>query len=73
LIGRFPKPAMTHRHESEGFCGYGYAENPYWVYDPTPYFPNSDTFMDGWLVDPNYNPEQRGKSIAPMRTVNELV
>ena len=58
VMARFPKPAMTHRHEAEGFPGYGWHEKPYTVYDPTPYFPNSGPFADGWtLSDMNYKPE----------------
>lgn len=73
VLARFPKPALTHRHEAEGFLGYGYAENPYRVWDCTPYFPNTDTFMDGWIDNPNYNPEERGKSIPATKTINSLV
>jgi hypothetical protein len=73
LVRTFMKPPMTHRHEAEGWVGYKYAEEPWPVWDCTPYFPNTDIFMDGWLSDPNYNPEDRGKSIAPMKTVNEIV
>ncbi len=53
LMARFPKPALTHRHEAEGFCGYGYAEKTYSVYDPTPYFPNSAPFADQWIAHPD--------------------
>lgn len=71
-IARFPRPALTHRHEAEGFCGYGYAEQPFPVFDPTPYFPNTAPFMDGWVGNPNYNPEQLGKSILPVQTINSV-
>ena len=52
-MARFPKPALTHRHEAEGFCGYGWHEKPYSVYDPTPYFPNSAPFADQWVNHPH--------------------
>lgn len=70
LIARFPKPALNHRHEAEGWVGYGYAEKPYRVYDPTPYFPNTAPFDDDWINNENFNPEQRGKTIEPVQTVN---
>lgn len=60
---------LTHRHESEGWIGYKYVEQPWRIWDCTPYFPNSDTFMDAWIDDPNYNPEERGKSIEVPETV----
>lgn len=70
LIARFPRPALNHRHEAEGWVGYGYAEKPYRVYDPTPYFPNTAPFDDDWINNENFNPEQRGKTIEPVQTVN---
>lgn len=72
-IARFPRPALTHRHEAEGFCGYGYAEQPYKVYDPTPYFPNQGPFADGWVNNENFIAENLGKSISPVQTVNSFV
>lgn len=57
VMARFPRPALTHRHEAEGFVGYGWHEKPFPVYDPTPYFPNSAPFADGWVETPNYTPE----------------
>lgn len=62
VIARFPKPALTHRHEAEGFCGYGWHQQPYKVFDPTPYFPNSGPFADGWVGDPNFSINVEGKS-----------
>jgi hypothetical protein len=53
VLARFPKPALTHRHEAEGFVGYGWHEKPYSVYDPTPYFPNSAPFADQWIDHPH--------------------
>lgn len=63
---------LTHRFESEGWIGYGYAENPWPVWDCAPYFPNSDTFMDDWVVNPGSIPAERGKSIPPIQTINIL-
>lgn len=58
VMARFPRPALTHRHEAEGFVGYGWHEKPYNVYDPTPYFPNQGPFADGWVDSPPvYQPE----------------
>lgn len=57
VMARFPRPALTHRHEAEGFVGYGWHEKPYNVYDPTPYFPNSGPFADGWVVNPEFKAE----------------
>lgn len=56
-LARFPRPAMAHRHEAEGFVGYGWHEKPFPVYDPTPYFPNAGPFADGWVDNENYTPE----------------
>lgn len=51
-------PPMTHRHEAEGWIGYKYAEKPFPIYDPAPYFPNSGPFADGWVeVGMSYKPE----------------
>lgn len=58
----FPRPALTHRHEAEGFVGYGWHQKPFPVYDFTPYFPNSGPFADGWLNDSNFIFNQSGKS-----------
>lgn len=58
----FPRPALTHRHEAEGFIGYGWHEKPFPVYDFTPYFPNSGPFADGWITDSNFIFNQPGKS-----------
>lgn len=57
VLRRFPRPALTHRHEAEGFVGYGWHEKPYSVFDPTPYFPNSAPFADGWVNNPDFIPE----------------
>jgi hypothetical protein len=62
LLREFPRPALTHRHEAEGFVGYGWHQKPFPVYDPTPYFPNTAPFADGWVNDPNYSFSQEGKS-----------
>lgn len=73
LMRTWMEPPLGHRHNAEGWIGYGYAENPWLVWDCTPYFPNSDTFMDGWIDNPNYKPEERGKSIPATKTVNSFV
>jgi hypothetical protein len=65
-------PPLNHRFEAEGWIGYKYAEEPWPVWDCTPYFPNTDSFMDEWLGNPEYNPQQRGISIAPQPTINVL-
>lgn len=70
LLRTWMRVPLTHRHESEGWIGYKYSENPWPVWDCTPYFPNTNTFMDGWINDPNYNPEQKGISLPPQKTVN---
>lgn len=65
LMRTWPKPALTHRHEAEGFIGYGWHQTPFPVYDFTPYFPNTGPFADGWVGDPNFIPEQHeAKSYA---------
>lgn len=58
LMRTWNKPALTHRHEAEGFIGYGWHESNFPVYDFTPYFPNTGPFADGWVNDPNFIPEQ---------------
>jgi len=63
LLRTWPKPALTHRHEAEGFVGYGWHEKPFKVFDPTPYFPNTNTFDDGWIDNPNFVTEDKGVSI----------
>lgn len=73
LMRTWMKPTLEHRHAAEGWVGYKYAEDPWPVWDCTPYFPNTDTFMDGWIDNPNYNPQERGISIPPTKTVNTLV
>lgn len=72
ILKRFPGPDLATPHSAEGWIGYGYAEEPFSVYDCTPYFPNSDEFMDGWINSTNYAPANRGKSYAPMPTINTL-
>jgi len=62
LMRTWPKPALTHRHEAEGFIGYGWHQKNFPVFDFTPYFPNSDEFADGWINNPDYKPNYRGKS-----------
>lgn len=49
MLKGFRPPPLTHRHEAEGYIGYLYAEKPFKVYDPTPYFPNQGPFKDDWL------------------------
>lgn len=58
----WPKPALTHRHEAEGFPGYGWHQKNYPVYDFTPYFPNTGPFADDWVNNPNANYSDIGKS-----------
>lgn len=58
LMRTWNKPALTHRHEAEGFIGYGWHQSPFLVYDPTPYFPNTGPFADGWVNNENFIPEQ---------------
>jgi hypothetical protein len=53
VLRDFPAPALTHRHEAEGFIGYGWHKKPFPVYDPTPYFPNSAPFADQWVNHPD--------------------
>jgi hypothetical protein len=60
----FPRPALTHRHEAEGFIGYGWHMRPFPVYDFTPYFPNSGPFADHWLTNPETIIEVNGKTYA---------
>lgn len=62
VMRRFPRPALTHRHEAEGFVGYGWHEQPYSVYDPAPYFPNSGPFADDWILNEGFKGEELGKS-----------
>jgi hypothetical protein len=63
LLRTFMVPPLTHRHEAEGWIGYKYVEHPFRVFDFTPYFPNSDTFADGWISDPLFITPFRGKTI----------
>jgi hypothetical protein len=72
LLRTFMRPPLNHRHEAEGWIGYRYAEQPWAVWDCTPYFPNSDTFNDDWIYNPAHFPQQKGKSIPPQQTVNVL-
>jgi hypothetical protein len=72
LMRTWMSPPLNHRFEAEGWIGYKYAEEPWPVWDCTPYFPNTDSFMDEWLGNPEYNPQQRGISIAPQPTINVL-
>lgn len=62
LMRTWPKPALTHRHEAEGFIGYGWHQSPFKVWDCTPYFPNSNEFADGWINNPEYKSTMEGKS-----------
>lgn len=70
LLRTWMRVPLTHRHESEGWIGYKYAESPWPVWDCTPYFPNTNTFMDGWVENPNFTPEQKGVSLPPQKTIN---
>jgi hypothetical protein len=70
-IAKLPRPALNHRHEAEGWVGYGYAEEPFWVYDPTPYFPNTGPFADAWIGIGAVE-FREGKSYSPIKTVNEI-
>lgn len=63
LMKGFMKPPLTHRHEAEGYMGYMWHAKPFKVYDPTPYFPNSGPFADGWVTNENFIPEEKGVSI----------
>lgn len=63
LLRTWPKPALTHRHEAEGFVGYGWHQKNFKVFDPTPYFPNTNTFDDGWIDNPNFVAEEKGVSV----------
>lgn len=62
LMKEWPKPALTHRHEAEGFIGYGWHQKNFPVYDPTPYFPNSNEFADEWINNPEWRSTMEGKS-----------
>lgn len=62
LMRTWPPPALTHRHEAEGFVGYGWHQSNFKVWDCTPYFPNSNEFADGWVNDINFKPTERGIS-----------
>ena len=62
LMRTWQAPALTHRHEAEGFIGYGWHQNPFPVYDFTPYFPNSNEFADEWVNNPEYKSTMEGKS-----------
>lgn len=62
VMRTWQKPALTHRHEAEGFVGYGWHQGNFPVYDHTPYFPNTNHFADGWVSDPNFKGEETGKS-----------
>jgi len=72
IMRTWMRPPLNHRHEAEGWIGYKYAEEPWPVWDCTPYFPNTNTFMDGWINDPDYSPEEKGISIPPRQTINSL-
>lgn len=62
LMRTWQAPALTHRHEAEGFVGYGWHEKPFPVWDHTPYFPNSNEFADAWVDDANFKSTMEGKS-----------
>ena len=55
-------PALNHRHEAEGFIGYGWHAKPFPVYDFTPYFPNTNTFYDDWVNNHSFTAADAGKS-----------
>lgn len=61
LMRTWPKPALTHRHEAEGFIGYGWHQSNFKVWDCTPYFPNSNEFADDWVSNPEYKSTMEGK------------
>lgn len=56
---------LTHRHESEGWIGYKYVEKPFRIWDWCPYFPNTNSFADGWVNDPNFKGDELGITIEP--------
>lgn len=62
LVRTFQKPLLTSRHEAEAWIGYKYAEKPFSVYDFTPYWPNTNTFADEWIGNPDYKPDLTPKS-----------
>lgn len=62
LMRTWPKPALTHRHEAEGFIGYGWHQSNFKVWDCTPYFPNSNEFADDWISNSEYKSTMEGKS-----------
>lgn len=62
LVRTWPRPALTHRHEAEGWIGYGWHQSPFKVWDCTPYFPNSNEFADEWVNNPDYKSTMGGKS-----------
>lgn len=64
LMRTWNRPALTHRHEAEGFIGYGWHQSNFPVWDCTPYFPNSDEFADGWINNDNFEPSEKGRSYA---------
>lgn len=66
LMRTWPRPALTHRHEAEGFIGYGWHQKPFGVYDFTPYFPNTNTFYDDWISNPDFRPDDTGRTVEPV-------
>ena len=60
LMRTWQAPALTHRHEAEGFIGYGWHQSNFSVWDWTPYFPNSGPFADGWIDNPGFIGEEKG-------------
>jgi hypothetical protein len=61
-VRQWIKPPLTHRHEAEGWIGYGWHAKPFPVYDFTPYFPNTGPFADDWVNNPQVNYSDNGKS-----------
>lgn len=72
LLRTFPAPALTHRHEAEGFIGYGWHAKPFPVYDFSPYFPNSGPFADDWVNNPEFVYEDAGRSIPVPETIQPI-
>jgi hypothetical protein len=70
MMRTWMKPPLNHRFEAEGWIGYKYAEEPWPVWDCTPYFPNTGPFADDWINNPNATFDVKGKSYPPVKTVN---
>lgn len=66
MMRNWMSPPLTHRWEAEGYMGYAYVENPWTVWDWTPYFPNSNHFADEWVNNVNFIPYDTARSIEPV-------